>query len=152
MTQIKFEPSNMAHWYSLIAEAEYRTNYQPNDGIKSYLILTLDKFIQDNDLSTSIIGADFLIYIKELESGQREQLRDLGDQCLILAGLFPGHAEKRNVSVNYFIGIGQQAYLTVADKTKVKYDPVLFYDLGHQFKALTQLLHAMRLPGDFRPN
>jgi hypothetical protein len=37
-------------------------------------------------------------------------LRDVGDQCLLVAGVFPHQAERRMVRLSYFVALGQSAY------------------------------------------
>src|SRR5262249_16860412 len=45
-------------------------------------------------------------------SGRRlkQELREVGDRCLLLAGLYPEQAERRMVSVRYFLDLGSRAY------------------------------------------
>ena len=121
------EPTTIAEWQALVAEAEVKTGYEFEDNIESYLVLTLDHYTTKNGLASSVIALDFLkgTHIGHERNGT--QLREVGDQCLLLSGLFPERAIKKNVSLNYFVGIGQQAYLALTDiRLKHKFDPELY--------------------------
>lgn len=39
-----------------------------------------------------------------------ERLKDIGDHCLLFAGLFPQHAERRQVRLGHMVELGQNAY------------------------------------------
>ncbi len=142
-----FHPENtsIAEWQSIIAEAKLRTHYTFDDNIESYLILTLDQYTKKEKLLTSVIALNFLKSINIEKPHDGDQLRNVGDQCLILSGLFPECAIKKNVSLNYFIGIGQRAYLALTNiRLKENFDPVLYKKLSYNFVGLMDLLHAMR--------
>jgi len=140
------EPTSTAEWQSLVAEAEVKTGYMFDVGIESYLVITLDRYTTENNLGSSIIALDFLKNVSNSASKQSSaSLRDVGDQCLLLSGLFPERAIRKNVPLNYFIGIGQQAYLALTDlRLKHQFDPELFEQLSAHFVGLMDLLHAMR--------
>lgn len=140
------EPTTIAEWQSLVAEAEIKTGYVFEESLENYLVLTLDRYTKREELITSVIAIAFLesAYVAKLQGAN--QLRDIGDQCLLLSGLFPERALKKNVSLNYFIGIGQQAYLALTDvRLKEEFDPELYQKLSKNFVGLMDLLNAMRL-------
>lgn len=138
-------PSNTtAEWYDLVKETQQQTGLYFDDHIESYLILTLDRFVKDENLFDVPLALEFLNSVNFRTSYSNQKLRRVGDRCLILAGLFPEHAGKVNVSEKYFIEIGQQAYLTLADRSSIKIDPKLFYQLGFRFIDITEVLGAMR--------
>jgi len=139
------EPTTIAEWQGLVAEAEVVTGYEFDENLESYLVLTLDRFTTENGLVSSVIALDFLESTSIIHKRNGLVLRDVGDQCLLLSGLFPERALKKNVSLNYFIGVGQQAYLTLTDiRLKHDFDAELFEQLSHNFVGLMDLLHAMR--------
>lgn len=139
------EPTTIAEWQALVAEAEVKTGYEFDDNLENYLVLTLDRFTTKTDLASSVIALDFL---ESKNIGSKHNallLRDVGDQCLLLSGLFPERALRRNVSLNYFIGIGQQAYFSLSDTLlKREFDPELFANLSKNFVGLMDLLNSMR--------
>jgi hypothetical protein len=61
-----------------------------------------------------------------------------------VAGLFPELAERRRVSVEYFMDIGRSAYQGVADVSRQAY-AALYRQLSLSYRDLVGTLHAMRL-------
>lgn len=145
MAIFKFEPTKTAEWQSLVIEAQLHSGYQFDDKIENYLVLTLDHFTKEKKLISSVIAIDFLHASDSHGKQSIDKLREVGDQCLLLSGLFPERALKKNVSLNYFINIGKQAYETVAENNLIlTFDSELFYQLSDDFVAIMDLLHAMR--------
>lgn len=139
------EPTTIAEWQSLVTEAEVKTGYEFEESLENYLVLTLDHYTKQDRMANTVIALDFLkgTNIKNPHGGKL--LRKVGDQCLILSGLFPERALKKNVSLNYFIGIGQQSYLALTEaRLKENFDPELYQKLSHNFVGLMDLLHSMR--------
>ncbi|MCB1826862.1 MAG: hypothetical protein KDH94_00455 [Coxiellaceae bacterium] len=139
------EPTTIAEWQALVAEAEVKTGYAFDEHLESYLVLTLDHYTKKDELISSVIALDFLKSTNIARPRDGALLREVGDQCLILSGLFPERALKKNVSLTYFIGMGQQAYLALTDnRLKESFDPELYNSLSHNFVGLMDLLHSMR--------
>lgn len=139
-------PTKTAEWQSLVVDAENQCGYHFDENLESYLVLTLDYYTTHKNLSSSIIAVDFL---KALDiSGKQggERLREVGDHCLILSGLFPERALKKNVSLNYFISVGKNAYhLLASNELLFAFDSDLFYQLSDNFVGLMDVLHTMRI-------
>jgi hypothetical protein len=132
-------------WQELIDEASEQTGYHCDEGVEHYLALTLDRFSTDKNLASVVIALDFLLAINCLGREGGGKIRKVGDECLLIAGLFPERAEKKHVPLEYFIGMGQEAYhqLTHAH-FKFLYDQALFAKLSKEFPKLIDLLHTMR--------
>lgn len=145
MDYFKFEPTKTAEWQALILEAETQSGYVFDESIECYLVLTLDHYTTAEGLASSVIAIDFLKALKISGNLGIEQLRHVGDQCLLLAGLFPECARKKNVSLGYFIGIGKEAYhLVGAAPCALHLDADLFNRLSNNFVGLMDVLHTMR--------
>lgn len=153
MEKFSQEPSKTAEWHVLVLEAQIQSGYRFEDCLENYLVLTLDYFTKEGELSSSILAIDFLLGLDGSERYNSEILRNVGDRCLLLSGLFPEHALQKNVSLNYFISIGQQAYKTLATiHTKHELDPELFFKLSNNFIGLMDVLHAIRqMPANNNP-
>ncbi len=136
---------NLAAWQTLVDEAANRAGYHCNEVIESYLVLTLDHFTTDKHLSSAVVAIDFLLGLNSLGRESGLKMRRVGDECLLLAGLFPERAERKHVSLEYFIKMGQAAYsiLTNAHFQWV-YDPKLFSQLSEEFPNLILVLQSMR--------
>ena len=79
-----------------------------------------------------------------LSSGQRkeEKLRDVGDVCLIHAGMFPQRAKRKRVSEKYFIELGCGAYQQLSVVVEHPIAP-LYYRLSQSFLPIRDLLQVM---------
>lgn len=147
--KIIIQPTTTAEWYTLLKESQSHVGLFFDDHVEHYLILTLDTFVTEKIDNEIPLAIEFLNSISVGNMHTNQKLRKIADRCLILAGLFPKHAENIDVSSTYFIDMGQQAYLTLADRAHVKTDPQLFYKLGFQFIDITSVLNTMRvLSGD----
>lgn len=141
----KVQPMSFVTWYDLVDEAMQQAGYHGNDNVEHYLVLTLDHFTRDKDLSSVVIAIDFLLALDSLGREGGGPIRRVGDECLLLAGLFPGRAARKQVSLEYFIGMGQEAYRTLTQAHfKSLYDPALFGQLSHDFPDLIDVLQTMR--------
>ncbi len=145
MHLFKFGPTTIAEWQALVIEAQNESGYDFDESLESYLVLTLDHFTTDDGLASSIIALDYLNALDISGKLGKDLLRNIGDQCLLLSGLFPERALKRNVPLGYYIGMGQQAYQHVATvNPQFEFDTELFNKLSFNFIGLMDVLHAMR--------
>mgnify|MGYP005995642045 FL=1 len=78
-------------------------------------------------------------------SQQSHELRNIGDQCLLLTGLFPERIEQKNLSLESIITVGQQSYLHIALEHHLpRFNNELFNDLEEHFVGLADILYMMR--------
>ena len=137
------EPTCTAQWYRLLVEAEQRCHQSLNADLESYLIQTLKRYTANTALGDKPLAPEWL-ECAELSGQMRdERLRDVGDQCLLISGLFPGRAERRLVRVSYYVDVGRTAYhqLSLTLKSATAH---LFEQLAHHFIVLTDILLAIR--------
>ncbi len=146
MKQLILHPTDVCQWYALVNEAQASTQLILNENTESYLVFLLMRYTQGPHLMESILALDFLESMHQQRQRQIDLLRDVGDKSLLFCGLFPGLAEKRRVSLDYFSGMGQAAYLTLGELQK-NLSAKLYVQLSEQFSNLQQILQAMR--GDF---
>ncbi len=146
MKPLILHPTDMSQWHALVNEAQAATQIFLNENTESYLVFLLMRFTQGPKLIESIIALDFLESMHRPRPAQRQLLRDVGDKSLLFCGLFPGIAEKRHLSLNYFSELGQAAYLTVGELEE-KPSKDLYFQLSEQFLILQDILQAMR--GEF---
>lgn len=145
MQRMRIDPSTTAGWQSLVIDAELYSGYDFDEDLENYLVLTLDHFTAEDGLSSSIIALDFLKAMHVSGQLGGNLLRQVGDQCLLLSGLFPECALRKNVSLSYFVTVGQQSYELIANNTATVLDPDLFLNLSDNFVGLMDVLHTMRL-------
>lgn len=148
--QLVMEPTQAAQWHTLVNEAEQAAHTELDETSESYLVFTLMRFTEKPEMAASIVGLDFLESLHRAGSQAREQLRDVGDKCLLFSGLFPQLARRRLVKVSYFVDVGRAAYgqLQVQAHQQVS---DLYGHLQSDFVAMMDVLQAMReLGGDAR--
>lgn len=146
MKQLILHPTDISQWHALVNEAQAATRLVLNENTESYLVFLLMRFSQGPKLIESVVALDFLNSMHKSKPQQLELLRDVGDKSLLFCGLFPGMAQKRHVSLNYFSDMGQAAYLTVGELQE-RSTADLYFQLSAQFLTLQQVLQAMR--GEF---
>ncbi len=152
MTDLLLNPTATAQWHALVNEAQAATDRPLNEELESYLVFTLMRFTSKPELMARIIALDFLESLLETGRIRTERLRDIGDQCLLVSGLFPQRAVKRRVQISYFVNLGRSAYGELATASVIS-DRVaeMYLSLSEDFIALMDVLQAMRELGDQEP-
>ncbi len=137
------EPTATAQWKQLLQHAKQQCHCQLNDDIEAYLIFTLMRFTRQPGLASTALGPD-LINCQQLAGQAREnKLRDVGDQCLLLSGLFPQRADKRLVQVGYYVDLGRTAYLHLSDILRKAFAD-LYQLLSQNFVPMMDVLQNIR--------
>ncbi len=144
--QIQAELAEVASWQALIAEAEAHCGRQLDESLQSYLVFMLMRQLRRADLGSSALGLRLLEQQRRPGSG----LRDLGDECLTVAGLFPELARRRLVQVSYYVSLGRSAYGQLAERLS-QGQAELFEELTDGFVALMEVLHGVRALGGDEP-
>ena len=137
------EQTEIAQWHALIREAEEQCCCHLDESMESYLVFTLMRFMKDQDLATQAIALEYLRSHQLPKSMRIEQLRDIGDQCLLVSGLYPQRAEKRLVRVGYYVNMGRSAYHHISDNVQ-KSAAELYRQLAEAFVTLMDLLQTIR--------
>lgn len=148
MKQLILHPTDISQWHALVNEAQAATRLILNESTESYLVFLLMRFSQVSTLTESIVALDFLESMHKPRPLQMQLMRDVGDKSLLFCGLFPGIAERRHVSLNYFFELGQAAYLTLGELEE-KESAELYFQLSKQFATLQHILQSMR--GELNP-
>jgi Xaa-Pro aminopeptidase len=129
-------------WVELIREGEERARMQLDEQVESYLVFLLQRHQCDALLAGRSFALEWLDGMERVGSERAEVLRDVGDRCLIVAGLYPRLAHLRRVTPAYYASIGQAAYAGVADATRAAYAE-LFRQLARAFEAMQQVLRRV---------
>lgn len=125
-------------WRDVIKGAEDRCRVDLPLEIESYLVSLLIRFTSQADFANHIMAKEFLRAMQETELLRRYSLANVGDQCLLLSGLFPGCAARRQVNVRYFVDIGRSAYSTISHTATDLYGM-----LSMQFVLLMDVLQSL---------
>jgi hypothetical protein len=110
MTAILTDAAPLALWTDLVREAEDAVGMRLDEELESYLVFLLIAHTRDVHLHGNAVALDYLLARAQSGTRLREDLRQVGDRCLLLAGLYPEQAEQRMVTVGYFLSLGSHAY------------------------------------------
>ena len=145
MDKLIVHPSVTSTWHSLVTQACQVRSITLSEDIESYLVYLLMRFSRSPDLLSKIIATDYLQAAHLGRSARAQQLREVGDSCLLYSGFFPGMARKRHVTLSYYVNIGRQAYNCISDQQVGSAKSAeLYRTLGQEFVALMDLLLAIR--------
>lgn len=143
MESLVLQPTAAAQWQNLVKEAESSSHYQLAEDLESYLVFLLMRFVSEQGMAARVLTLDYLYAMHEVGQVQRGKLRDVGDLCLLHAGLFPLRAQRRRVSISYFVGLGRSAYSHLAARMPNS-SADTYTHLAHDFVQLMDILQAMR--------
>lgn len=133
-------------WYDVVKNAEDRCSITLNEELEAYLISLLIRYTDKPEVAQQIFAKAFLNAIQQGEKQRILALQNVGDQCLLYAGLFPRQAEKRRVRITYFVDLGRAAYSNISNTAND-----LYWALSLQFVALMDVLQSIRQPPDLLP-
>ncbi len=142
-TAILTDVPQTALWVDLVREAEDGAAIRLDEELESYLVFVLMGHTRDLQLHGNIMALDYLAARAQRGTQRKQELREVGDRCLLLAGLYPEQAERRLVSVDYFLSMGSRAYdeLSTALKAAVA---DLYCHLAKAFARLVRVLMELR--------
>lgn len=143
MPELLVESSACAQWQSLVVDAERACQRDLDETLESYLVFLLMRFAERADVASAVIAMQYLRSCESTGSERIERLRDVGDQCLLLCGLFPRRAERRLVRLSYFADLGQTAYHDLATCLR-RGAATMYTQVAEGFLPLMQVMQAMR--------
>ncbi len=137
------DSSELAQWHTLVHEAERDYGCQLDENMQSYLVFTLMRFARKQQLNSRALAVDFLKSQQLPHNLRSEQLRDIGDQCLLVSGLYPQSAKKRQVGITYYVDLGRSAYQHISEVTQQGIAD-LYQQLAESLVLLMDLLLTIR--------
>lgn len=144
--QISHQQGITAQWQSLVSEAEQFNGVQLEPNHESYLVHTLVRYTSNTEMVKRIMALEYLNAMQHPGSQRQDELRDVGDQCLLFAGLFPMRARRRQVKVSYYVELGRSAYQVIGDSEHDWSD--IYAEMATEFVTLMDTLHAIRKLGN----
>jgi len=145
MPLLKTGPSEIAQWHQLVLDAESHAECYLNESLENYVVMTLFSYTRETKLTSVALAIEFLNSLRNNTSYNLQKLRDVGDHCLILSGLFPQIVRKKNVNDDYLMNMGKEAYYNLSfAPIQWHLDSQLFYQLFENFKDVTKILRSMR--------
>ena len=100
-------------WYEFFNEAEYALDIKLNDDVKVYVISLISSNTDIEFLDDIPLG---IAYLESQDNFKEDKtrLKHVADKCLLLAGMFPEHAFKRNVTPDYFANLAVTGYFQLS--------------------------------------
>lgn len=144
MTAILTDTAAVALWQELIREAGRNGAAALDEDSEAYLVFLLMRHLRDAGLAGHVLALDYLTALQE--PPRREALRDVGDRCLLIAGLYPHQAQRRLVGLDYFLNLGSQAYAELAAGARAAWAE-LYRSLAAGFARLVRVLVQVRRLG-----
>ncbi len=142
--------SSTSQWQRIIHEAGESCQLQLDEEMESYLVFLMMRFQDCPEVAESVIALEYLN--SQLASGRlkQDQLREVGDRCLLFSGFFPKRADKCRVKISYFVEIGRSAYHQLAGHSVAKIQQ-LYLHLAEGFVPLMDVLQTVRQMGQDLP-
>jgi hypothetical protein len=130
-----------ARWRALLNEAQSAADCELDAGVESYLVLMLMRFLgQPGAAKSGLMGERLPEHLAQRERWSAESLREIAEQCLLFAGVFPDHAERSAMPVTYFVDMGRRAYAELARTP----DSDVFKQVRDSFVDIIDVLQNLR--------
>ncbi len=120
-------------WKSLIQHAEARSAISLSSPLENYLAQLVERFSTEPSMGEQ---ASALAWLKARQGLEMQGYLRIGDECLLMAGLFPEHLTRRSMNLNYYIHLGRSAYAAMSRRTSDLYGV-----LAQQFVVLIDVLY-----------
>jgi hypothetical protein len=149
MAQIVTSASQTELWHELVREGEDRAHARLNEDAESYLVFTLMRHSRDTPLAHRTMALELLEALQREGRVREQDLRDVGDRCLLIAGFYPELAQRRRVPLSYFVELGRSAYGQLGEELRAAL-AALYAGLARGFGDLVRvLLEVRRLSGEW---
>lgn len=131
-------------WQDLVREGEQRSGARLDEASESWLVFTLMRHLGGTGLLEPAMALVYLEAMQKTGRASRSRaLQDVGERCLLIAGLYPGLAQRRRVSQSYYIELGQGAFRQLADEAR-RAIADLYAGIARQFARLVRVLIELR--------
>jgi len=140
-----------AQWHELVTDAQTETGISLSLPVESYLVNTLIHYTQRTDITAKTFAIEYLQLQQEQGKVRSDKLRELADQCLLYAGLFPQYAKRRNLNIGYYVELGRSAYFDLSHSDTSW--AIVFAQLCENFVSLMDTLLAIhQIDNPFSPD
>lgn len=142
MTTTIVQGDARALWRDLVQDGETRSATALEEEVEAYLVFVLMRYVGDATLLRRTMALELLDALQGAGRSRMDDLREVGDRCLLIAGWFPRLAARRRVGPRYFADVGRGAYGQLAEATR-QATADLFAKLADAFDPMVAVLaHA----------
>lgn len=148
--RIDLQLAETAGWRALLTIAQQNAQIFLPEGLEEYVVALLYRSLGSAGSASGARTARFARQLVEGTRADHEDLASVGDHCLLFSGLFPDHAIRNSIPVNYFVQVGRQAYQDHATRVGGG-ERALYRALAAQYVPMLDIFLTMREEGDDRP-
>lgn len=125
------------HSYSLILDAEYRTNTFLEQDIETYTVHTFAKYFDKPNIPSEVIAIQMLTSVKENSEIRKLHLQNIAEECLLIDGLKLNN--RKWPSKTYFKDMG---ILALEHRAYIERPPELFYEkIANAFDKISYVIN-----------
>jgi hypothetical protein len=134
-------------FHEVVTDALQAVRLEATEPTEWYLVALLGEFtrarISDESLAVKLVGSE------HAEPGARvKTLKEVGDTSLYVAGFFAESLHRRLVDVDYYVGLGTNAYRQLAGRLAGSLTQV-YRELSAEFPRFVDVLAEVRRRVDF---
>ena len=130
-------------WQALVRDGERRAGTELDEHSESWLVFTLMRHLGNAGLAEPAMALEYLQALHQRGRLRSLALQDVGERCLLIAGLYPELAERRRVGPGYYVELGRGAFQQLAAEAGQGLAD-LYARLARQFLRLVRILLALR--------
>lgn len=134
-------------WIDLLKEGQKRSHVTLSEDEESYLCMMLQRFVRNADITATVLAIEYLESQNKGRAERRAMLSQVADIGLLLAGLFPERATRKNVSVSYFTTMSQACFFELSGVCEAMRQLALarqYHNIGNAVEKLAYVLYCMR--------
>lgn len=146
---LTLDASPESFFFELVRGAVQHQKIRVQPETEFYIVKLLNRFMVSDSLYTKNSEGNLedqplaILYKEALESetpSQKMLFQNLGDISLYKAGFFQESLHSASVDLDYYIGIGGNAYLNAAQRSGDKHFKNMFSELSDKFKCFVDVL------------
>jgi hypothetical protein len=139
-----------ALWHDLVREGEQRAQAPLDEPSECFLVFTLMRHLGNAGLAEPAMALAYLQAFQQSGRPRSLALQDVGERCLLIAGFYPDLAQRRRVSLRYYLELGQGAFVQLANEARSAMGD-LYDAVARQFARLVRVLSELRaLSGEWQ--
>jgi len=144
MGQLNHHKAAIYQWHQLLQEACQYAGIELDPEIQSYLLLTLMRYIHDEQLAEDALMMKFNKPEFRSREERIEDLKSTAEHSLILAGLFPSHIDRQSLRISHYIRLGTDSYNELSTLLYDS-DKMIYKKLSSDFIKLVDVLYTIRI-------
>ena len=145
--QLPLYTTETANWYALLNRAQAESNSYFQRDVEDYLVYLL-AYMETELTYRENINIEANGFLPDTPKQRRlSKIKDIGEQCLLIAGLFPDHANLTGIPLLFMMEKGCSAYRELANATP---EVSLYLYIADNYGKVIDLLQKLgEMCGDY---